>query len=222
MRIPLRTKVTLALVAFGLIPAGIVAAFAYKSAEDFMGKQKVMIRQAAVAISDHASCWFRKNYELDHERRTRRPAENPPPIKWELTEEDLQDLQQHISDTVRDYNLTNATVYLVDPRNLLIMQRSKENSFVNNLRDTKIPYKYEKMADHGLMAMRDRGDRRQAGPVRAGRDRRVCARRSDKSRGRARHRTDTSPWSPFPVSSPTRRSTTTSTGCWPSLRPRSC
>ena len=36
MRIPLRTKVTLALVAFGLIPAGIIAAFAYNSAQDFM------------------------------------------------------------------------------------------------------------------------------------------------------------------------------------------
>ena len=78
MRIPLRTKVTLTLVAFGLIPAGIVAAFAYMSAQDFMGKQGVMINQAAASISDHAKMLILKNYELDHKaekaaRRTRPP-----------------------------------------------------------------------------------------------------------------------------------------------------
>ncbi len=146
MRIPLRTKVTLALVAFGLIPAGIIAAFAYTSALDFMGRQRLMIRQAAKAISDHAKLLVQKNNELAH-KGDQAGAENPPPLKWELTEEDLQDLQRHISDAVRDYNLTNASVYLVDPRNYLIIQRDKQNSFSNNLRDTKVPYKYEKMAD---------------------------------------------------------------------------
>ena len=69
MRIPLRTKVTLTLVAFGLIPAGIVAAFAYMSAQDFMGKQTVMIQEAAAAISDHAKMLVLKNNELGHKAR---------------------------------------------------------------------------------------------------------------------------------------------------------
>ena len=104
MRIPLRTKVTLTLVAFGLIPAGIIAAFAYTSALDFMGRQRLMIRQAAKAISDHTKLLVQKNNELA-QKGDKAGAENPPPLKWELTEEDLQDLQRHISDTVRDYNL---------------------------------------------------------------------------------------------------------------------
>jgi hypothetical protein len=146
MRISLRTKVTLALVAFGLIPAGIIAAFAYNSAQDFMGRQKLMIRQAAVAISDHARLLVQKNNELERKGKEV-TTENPPPLKWQLTEEDVQNLQRHISDTVRDYNLANTTVYLVDPKNILIIQRDKQNSFSSNLRDSKLPYKYEKQAD---------------------------------------------------------------------------
>ena len=78
MRISLRTKVTVALVAFGLIPAGIIAAFAYNSAQDFMGRQRLMIRQAAVAISDHARLLVQKNNELDR-KGDKAAAENPPP-----------------------------------------------------------------------------------------------------------------------------------------------
>ena len=69
---------TLTLVAFGLIPAGIVAAFAYKSAQDFMGRQNSMIRQAAAAISDHAKLLVQKNNELER-KGEKVAAENPPP-----------------------------------------------------------------------------------------------------------------------------------------------
>ena len=52
-----------------MIPAGIVAWFAYTSAEDFKGKQKLMIRQAAAAISDHAKLLDPKNDELEPQGR---------------------------------------------------------------------------------------------------------------------------------------------------------
>lgn len=115
MRIPLRTKVTLTLVAFGLIPAGIVAAFAYMSAQDFMGRQTQMISAAAASISDHAKMLILKNYELDHkaekaatERGDKAAADNPPPLKWELTDADREDLQRHISYMLRNHNLARA------------------------------------------------------------------------------------------------------------------
>ena len=76
-----------------------------------------MIRQAAVAISDHARLLVRKNNELRPQGARRRQPRIPPPLKWNLTEEDLQDLQRHVSDTVRDYNLDDAVVYVVDPAN---------------------------------------------------------------------------------------------------------
>jgi methyl-accepting chemotaxis protein len=150
------------MVAFGLIPALSIAAFAYMSAQDFMGRQKNMIRQAAAAISDHARSLALKNNELARKaeelarksdeaaRKSEQPlAENAPPPKWELTQADTEDLQRFISITVRDYNLSNATVYLVEPSGSLILQRSKENLFSNNIRDPnlKLPYKYEGIAD---------------------------------------------------------------------------
>ena len=152
MRIPLRTKVTLTLVAFGLIPAGIVAAFAYMSAQDFMGRQTVMIRQAAASISDHAKMLVLKNNELEHKGEKvatekmgeKAAAENPPPLKWELTDADREDLQRHISYTLRDHNLSNASVYLVDPMNNLVLQRSNTGTFTPG---GKLSSKYETIAD---------------------------------------------------------------------------
>ena len=47
MRLTLRRQITTALVLFGLVPAAIVAAFAFLSNEDFKDKQKILVRQAA-------------------------------------------------------------------------------------------------------------------------------------------------------------------------------
>ncbi len=108
MRIPLRTKVTLTLVAFGLIPAGIVAAFAYRSAQDFIGQTKT---------ADQASRRVHQRPREDaclEEQRTGKgenlaekvsAEESPPQLKWELTEADREDLQRHISTTLDNYKL---------------------------------------------------------------------------------------------------------------------
>ncbi|MGO8903380.1 MAG: methyl-accepting chemotaxis protein [Isosphaeraceae bacterium] len=144
MRIPLRTKVTLTLVAFGLIPAGIVAAFAYMSAQDFMGRQTQMISAAAASISDHAKMLVLKNNELER-KGEKASAENAPPLKWELTDADRDDLQRHISYTLRYHNLSNASVYLVDPMNNLVLQRSNTGAYVTG---GKLASKYETIADH--------------------------------------------------------------------------
>ena len=119
MRIPLRTKVTLTLVAFGLIPAGIVAAFAYMSAQDFMGRQSLLIRQAAAAISDHAKMLVFKNNELEKGKKPENEhksdivtPESPQPFKWLLTDADREDLQRYISTTLEAYKLSNAVVSL--------------------------------------------------------------------------------------------------------------
>src|SRR5271165_708964 len=143
MRIPLRTKVTLTLVLFGLIPAGIVACFAYMSAQDFKGKQTVLIRQAAASISDHAKMLVLKNNELEH-KDEKMPAEDPPPFKWELTDADREDLQRHISYTLRDHNSPNGSVYLVDPMNNLVLQRSNTGTCTTG---GKLLSKYETIAD---------------------------------------------------------------------------
>src|SRR5271157_170849 len=143
MRIPLRTKVTLTLVLFGLIPAGIVAYFAYMSAQDFKSKQTVLIRQAAASISDHAKMLVLKNNELEH-KGEKVPAKNPPPLKWELADADREDLQRHISYTLRDHNSPNGSVFLVDPMNNLVLQRSNTGTYTTG---GKLLSKYETIAD---------------------------------------------------------------------------
>ena len=143
MRIPLRTKVTLTLVAFGLIPAGIVAAFAYMSAQDFMGRQTQMISAAAGSISDHIKMLVLKNNELER-KGEKASAENSPLLKWDLKDVDRDDLQTRISYALRDHNLSNASVYLVDPMNNLVLKRSNTGTYLTG---DKLPSKYETIAD---------------------------------------------------------------------------
>ena len=47
MRLTLRRQITTALVLFGLVPAAIVAAFAWLSNDDYREKQKIILKQAA-------------------------------------------------------------------------------------------------------------------------------------------------------------------------------
>ncbi len=159
MRIPLRTKVSLTLVAFGLIPAGIVAAFAYNSAQEFMGRQTEMISAAAAAVSDHVKMLVLKNNELDRKAEKVDPErkgekanpENPPLLKWELTEPDREDLQRHIAYALRDHNLlTIATVFLVDPMNNLVLQRSNTGTYLTG---GKLSDKYMTIADQATGKM---------------------------------------------------------------------
>jgi methyl-accepting chemotaxis protein len=107
-----------------------------------------MIRQAAAAISDHARSLILKNNELAH--KGDKPAgESPSPLKWELTQDDMADLQRHIIETVRNYSLDKASVYLVDPLNGVIIQRSKDDVFSTNAggSNLRLPLKYGKTAD---------------------------------------------------------------------------
>jgi hypothetical protein len=55
MRISLTKKITFALVLFGLVPASIIAWFAYDSTNDFRLNQTLLIKQAAISISDKAA-----------------------------------------------------------------------------------------------------------------------------------------------------------------------
>ena len=55
MRISLTNKITIALVLFGLVPASIVAWFAYNSNDEFRHNQTLLIKQAAISISDRVA-----------------------------------------------------------------------------------------------------------------------------------------------------------------------
>ncbi len=148
MRIPLRTKVTLTLVAFGLVPAGIIAAFAYMSAEDFKGRQRLLIRQAAAAISDHAKLLVLKNNELEH-KGEKESAEGLVTLRWKLTDADREELQRQISMTLDTFKLPNAVITLIDPANNVILQRTNTGYITSG----KLNPEYEPYAEHANARM---------------------------------------------------------------------
>jgi methyl-accepting chemotaxis protein len=148
MRISLRTKVSLALIAFGLIPAGIIAAFAYLSAEDFMARQQVIIKQAAAAISDHARLLAMKNDELA-QKGEKPAAEANQPIKLVLNEADFDAIRRHVGVTLRESGIGNATVYMVKPDEALLL-KSTNGVFNNDLRQERLPQKYEPAAARAM------------------------------------------------------------------------
>jgi methyl-accepting chemotaxis protein len=143
----LRTKVSLTLVAFGLIPAGIIAGFAYYTANDFIVRQKTMIKQLATAISDHVKVVVQKNIELAH--KGEKPADNPPPASFALPEADRVEVEQFIAVTAREYGLSEASIFLVEPLNSVLVQRNDRGVTNNNIRDPNLRLlpKYERFAE---------------------------------------------------------------------------
>ena len=53
MRLTLRKQITTALVLFGVVPASIVAAFAFRSMTITRTSRRILIRQAAASIATH-------------------------------------------------------------------------------------------------------------------------------------------------------------------------
>jgi methyl-accepting chemotaxis protein len=137
MRLSLRKKVTLALVAFGLIPAGIVAWFAYTSTDDFITKQNQIIKMAASNISDHIAPEIQKNLEgLPKPEKGGKDVVLPPvpPAEADL-------IRMQISRILQDFNLEQAVVYVIDPQNHIIYKRGGGIAETNTL-----PLKYDSIA----------------------------------------------------------------------------
>ena len=71
-------------------------------------------------------------------------AENAQPLKWMLTDADRDDLQTRISYVLTHLNLSNGTVYLVDPMNFAVVQRNNMGVYSTNI---KLGDKYMPIAD---------------------------------------------------------------------------
>jgi methyl-accepting chemotaxis protein len=135
MRINLKNQITTALVLFGLVPASIVAWFAYRAQDDFKEKQKLIIQQAAEAISRRSAPWFNKFIR-------------DPKIgaSGKLGEEQRNPLRAIISDVIDNQNkIGQATIYLVDPDNKIILER-KEGMFTQVSENALMKGKYNDSA----------------------------------------------------------------------------
>jgi methyl-accepting chemotaxis protein len=116
------------MVAFGLIPAGIVSAFAYKSTDDFISKQNRIISTAAAAIADQLANFHLK--KLESKLAAEKAGKESPPRaqKLELAEEDRLTVQSLVADTLRPYSLPTAVVYVVDGDDRVLYKRRGDGS----------------------------------------------------------------------------------------------
>jgi methyl-accepting chemotaxis protein len=120
MRLSLGTKITLALVAFGVAPAATIAYYAYSSAESFKLKQRIMIREAAAAAADRLLIYFES-----------RPVAATPAggdgVRWP-DGMDRRERQQVVSlvlgKVASDFDLDTARIMVVDPFSQVVLERA--------------------------------------------------------------------------------------------------
>ncbi len=122
MRITLRTQMTTALVLFGLVPASIVAYFAYQSNDDFKDKQRLIVRQAAEIIS----------YKIATAIESTQRDPNAVTV-WNPTAEQKIAFRQEIGLVLRNFQLLNAQIRIVDPTDKILIKRGENGMWEQNL-----------------------------------------------------------------------------------------
>ena len=140
MRFSLRTQITTALVLFGLVPASIVAWFAYRANDDFREKQTLVIRQAAASISDHVASVLLTN-----------PKSIAKAVDGGLEEKEKRTIWNLINKSLGQFAIESAQVYVVSPdnNNKLLVKRTNQ-VFDSNLATTALPTRYMNLASQDV------------------------------------------------------------------------
>ncbi|MGC8641397.1 MAG: methyl-accepting chemotaxis protein [Isosphaeraceae bacterium] len=173
MRISLRWKVTLVMVAFGLVPAGFVAWFAYNSADEFIAKQNRIISTCASAIADKIAPIYLKKLEgtAPAEKSGKKPegtapaektVQEPAPraMKIELSGTDRGEIATIISDSLRIYDLQTAVVYVIDGDDHVFYKRRSDGNAEaeNTLPDWYLDAAKEATGKQGTVEIKARSD----------------------------------------------------------------
>jgi len=146
MRITLRTQVTTALVLFGLVPASIVAYFAYQSNDDFKDKQRLIVRQAAEAISSKIAT------KIDENQR------DPAAVAvWNPDANQKIDIRQVIGRVLLNFQLPDAQIMIVDPNDKILIKRGENGMWEQNLGQfgvsDELPNRYKEVASKTFRQM---------------------------------------------------------------------
>ena len=143
MRISLISKITTALVLFGLVPASIVAWFAYQANDEFKDKQHFLIKQAAVSISENVT-----NLMLLNPKAI---TKSEPIIKeaaaGNLSEDVRREIEQQIGLIINQYPFEATEVYLLNPNNSILAMRKLYGGFEANPRVVQLNPRYLKLAE---------------------------------------------------------------------------
>jgi methyl-accepting chemotaxis protein len=135
---------TSAFLLFGLLPASIVAFFAYQSSEDFKSKQKLIIGQAALTISKNVGPVITEN--------VRKKSGNGA---LKLADDERIKIRRDISTAVNDFNISTAQVFLVDPNNRLLFKRGGTGIIDQNVENTEVDVRYAALAKQAGFSRND-------------------------------------------------------------------
>ena len=105
MRIKLRWKITVILVAVGLVPAAIVGWFAYKANDDYKNKQKLLVQKTAESISFRAATVLQPNLKV---------ADAAVAGTSPLPQAERSQIEDYIAQELRNSLLNAAQVYIVN------------------------------------------------------------------------------------------------------------
>jgi methyl-accepting chemotaxis protein len=138
MRISLTNKITIALVLFGLVPASIVAWFAWNSNNDFGNLQTILVKQAATSISDAVA---RAMEATDQKEANGSNIPDPTREKIKLL----------IGSILEQFGIDRAQVLLLTPEDKVIVKRKSDGDFDPNPAASMPSRRYLKAAENAIV-----------------------------------------------------------------------
>ena len=145
MRISLTNKITFALVLFGLVPASIIAWFAYDSNNDFRRSQSLLIKQAAISVSDRVGA------ELERDTSPEAPAVKQA-ISGALPASTKDRIKAQIESIIGQLGFDNSQVYIFTPDNHALVKRKMYGQYEDNPTADGLSHaRYMKMAENAVL-----------------------------------------------------------------------
>ncbi len=135
MRVTLSWKITTILVLFGLLPASIIAWFAYKANDDFKDKQTLIVKQTSEAISYHVAGIMTQNATLIEQAQ-----------KGALPDNERRAIQNLIEERLSNSTVDSAQVFVIDPDNHVLVRRLANGGFDSNPANVSLDLRYRLVA----------------------------------------------------------------------------
>jgi methyl-accepting chemotaxis protein len=141
MRLTLQKQILTALMLFGLVPASIVAAFAFLSNEEFKEKQNILFKQTSNLISSELVKEFGDRFKL------KKPDSEIPLLT--LSDSDREKIQSIIGKAASNFGLQSAQISLVSPDQKVLLRTNEGGDLDPSVRGPMLlEGRYQKAAEY--------------------------------------------------------------------------